>query len=232
MLENGDIRRAFLKDLDPRQFGNELFVAALAEHLKVPVPDAAIVLVPLSVCDQFRKIHDHTGDNFIAFGSIDASGSTVAQVFDELGSLDTPLRHIKSSPMLGQLYGLDTWIANIDRHANNLIVRGDGQVFLIDHGHCFSGPAWSPSDLDANKSYDCRLREWLTPRLEQFEKDEAMADVKKVMSAVLTKDMQEIVVDCLASNLYGATDTDAVIGFLEARISHVESLAATALETV
>lgn len=232
LLADGQIARAFIKDLDPRQFGNELLVSAIARRLRIPVPQAAIVRVPMEVSDQFRHIRDLGGNGYIAFGSIDAEGSTVAQVYQTSGKLDFPMKYLRSSPMLGNLYGLDTWVANTDRHANNLIIRGDGQIFLIDHGHCFSGPAWAASDLYADREYACRLSTWLTPLLSPTDKDAAMADIKSLISQMLSQDMQDIICECLANQMFGANDSDVVVGFLEARVSHLESLSATALATL
>lgn len=232
VTREGNIRRAFLKDLDARQFGNELLVTALADKLGIIVPEAAIVHVPTDVSNGFRSIKASNGNGHIAFASIDAEGSTVAQVYRELGALDFPLRHLRLSPLLGNLYGLDTWVANIDRHAGNLIVRGDGQVFLIDHGYCLTGPNWSADDLDAGRDYINRLRQWLTPRLSSQDKDAAMADIKALIGRMISQDVQQIITDSLASQMFGANDSDAVVGFLESRVEHIESLSADALETL
>ena len=232
VTNDGKIHRAFLKDLDPRQIGNELLVTALADNLGIVVPDAAIVFVPPSVSTQFDKIPSSQGVGYVAYASIDAEGSTVAQVYKQLGALDFPLHHLRISPVLGNLYGLDTWVANVDRHAGNLIVRGDGQVFLIDHGYCLSGPSWSAGDLHASKEYRNVLRQWLTPRLTSNDKDAAMADIKSLVGLMTSQDIEKLISDSLAAQLFGANDTDAVVGFLENRVQFIETLSAQALDTL
>lgn len=232
LLADGQIARAFVKDLDLRQFGNELLVSAIAGRLHIPVPRAAIVRVPPEVSTQFQHIRDPKSDGFIAFGSIDAEGSTIAQVYNTSGNINFPTKYLTASPNLGKLYGLDTWVSNTDRHMNNLIIRGDGQIFLIDHGHCFSGPNWAVSDLSADRDYACVLSAWLTPLLTSADKDAAMADIKKLTSQMLTQDMQDIICESLANRMFGANDTDAVVGFLEARVGHLVSLSANALATL
>lgn len=229
---DGVIRRAFIKDLDARQFGNELLVTALADKLGVRVPEAAIVRIPSDVSSEFGNIPAANMDGYLGFASIDAEGSTVAQVYHRVGTLDAPLRHLRLSPLLGNLYGLDTWVANVDRHAGNLIVRGDGQVFLIDHGYCLSGPTWSAADLDASKEYRNALRHWLTPLLSGHDKDAAMADIKALTPKMVSQDIEQVISDCLASQLFGANDSDAVVGFLESRVQYLESLSAIALDTL
>ena len=232
LLANGSVRRGFIKDLDPRQFGNELLVAALAERLNVTVPEVAIVRIPSGISSAFQMIPASNGDGHIAFCSIDAEGSTVAQIINSGGDEAATYEEIRKNPGLGRMYGLDTWVANTDRHRNNLILRGDGKVFLIDHGHCFSGPSWTPSDLIAGDEYVNRLRHWLTPRLSRDDKDHAMADINALVASMMGEDVQTIINDCFASHMYGANDSDAIVGFLENRVAHVVQLSAKSLETI
>jgi hypothetical protein len=63
------------------------------------------------------------------------------------------------------VYGFDAWIANIDRHERNLLFSGDKEIWLIDHGHCFSGPQWNSADLEPQREYVNRLQQWLTPAM-------------------------------------------------------------------
>lgn len=230
-LENGDIRRAFIKDLDARQLGNELLVATLAKSLGVSVPEAALVVVEPDVSTAFSKIpHGNTGA-FVAFCSMDAAGSTIAQILAADPAADA-IPRLKSSPVLGKMYGFDTWVANIDRHRNNLILSGDGSFYLIDHGHCFTGPSWKASDLNSTMEYGNKLKLWLTPMLSSGEKDRAMSEVKMLISSMVQSEIQLIIEGCLADKLYGSNDGDAVVGFLEARVGHVLSLSAKALHTL
>ncbi|WP_293642894.1 HipA family kinase [Sphingopyxis sp. RIFCSPHIGHO2_12_FULL_65_19] len=230
-LSSGEIRRAFIKDLDPRQLGNELLVATLAKSLGVSVPDAALVIVEPDVSMAFKKIPHGKSGAFVAFCSMDANGSTIAQILAADPASDA-IPRLKSSPLLGKIYGFDAWVANIDRHRNNLILSGDGSFYLIDHGHCFTGPSWMASDLNSSKEYISKLKLWLTPNLNSSDKDRAMAEIKILTSGMVGTDVQLIIEECLADKLYGANDSDAVVGFLESRVSHVLSLSAKALHTL
>lgn len=230
-FQDGQMHRGFIKDLDPRQFGNELLVAVLAAHLRVNVPEDAIVRVSAEVSRDFKAIPTPDGKGSIAFFSADAEGSTVLQIIR--GGIDVSgVTAVREAPQMGRMYGLDTWVANIDRHANNLIVSGDGRVFLIDHGHCFSGPGWKPADLSAPQEYICKLKQWLTPQLSVSEKDQAMSDISALAASMMGLDVQKIIVDSLASQFYGANDSDSLVGFLEARVEHVLPLSAKSLGTI
>lgn len=200
LLSSGEICRGFIKDLDPRQMGNELVVASLGKKLGVAVPDVALVVIESAISSAFSKIPHSNGKDYVAFCSIDASGSTVAQML-KTGANVHAISAVKSSPAMGNMYGFDTWVANIDRHQNNLIISGDGKVYLIDHGHCFTGPNWSASNLNATNAYINRLAQWLTPLLTEKEKDGAMADIQQLTAKMVSADIQAIFDDSLAETL-------------------------------
>jgi hypothetical protein len=40
----------------------------------------------------------------------------------------------------------DEWVANVDRHANNILLASEGRLVPIDHSDCFGGP--EPSDAE------------------------------------------------------------------------------------
>jgi hypothetical protein len=226
LLENGDIERGFLKDLDARQLANELLAAVLGHALGVSIPNVALVLVTPAISTGFTNISSKTEPGKIAFFSYDANAATVAQIIAAGGGLPAALR---SSPTTGRMYGFDTWVANVDRHRNNILLSGSGTAYLIDHGHCFTGPMWKKEQLKATQSYPTPLSQWLTPELTDDEKAAAMAEVLKLVDRMIRTDVHKVMIDALSSQLYGDEDCDVVLGFLEARVQHVEKLAAATL---
>lgn len=226
VLGSGEIERGFLKDLEPRQLANELLVAFLGQALGVSVPDVALVLVTPEVSMQFTKVADATGAGHVAFFSFDANAPTVSQIISAGGGLPPA---VKSSPSTGHMYGFDTWVANVDRHRNNILLSGAGKAFLIDHGHCFSGPEWKKEQLNATKMYPTPLTGWLTPELNDQEKSQAISDVLKLIQRMTRTDVDQAMSEALSPQLYGLEDSDALLGFLEGRIEHVEKLAAASL---
>lgn len=231
LLENDEIVRGFIKDLDPRQLGNELLVAVLTAELGVKVPRVALVAIAKSVSSSFKQIPHSNGEDYVAFCSADAAGSTIAQIISspvEAASLTS----LKASPGLGWMYAFDTWVANVDRHMNNIVLSGDGSAYLIDHGHCFSGPSWATADLNATKAYQNKLRLWLTPQLTVEERNKAMADVGRLAARMTSTDVQEAINDALVEQLFGNDDCDAVVGFLEGRTKHVSTMSAKSLDVL
>lgn len=231
LLEDGQVYRGFIKDLDARQLANELLVAALARRLGVEVPKSALIAVGEDASREFVEIKHSNKKDHIAFCSVDASGSTVYQMFAG-GHAGPALAMIKRAPGMGRMYGFDTWVANVDRHMNNLVISGDGTTYLIDHGYCFSGPCWEKSDLVPDSAYANKLALWLTPNLSDVEKNEAMRDVHSLVSEMASTDISDAIDVALMDSLYGSDDTAAVEVFLRDRICHVSTITAQALGTL
>jgi hypothetical protein len=133
---------------------------------------------------------------------------------------------------LGDLYALDAWVANVDRHQGNLLFSGDDQVWLIDHGHCFSGPRWRAEELNANRAYRHRLGEWLTPELTERRRN-ALAEASTNFAIRLgDADVSAIGRAAHALDLLVQSDFQAVTAFLRERCQNVSRLAAAALNLV
>ena len=59
-----------------------------------------------------------------------------------------------------------------------------------------------------------------------------MADIKSLVGLMTSQDIEKLISDSLAAQLFGANDTDAVVGFLENRVQFIETLSAQALDTL
>lgn len=103
---------------------------------------------------------------------------------------------------------------------------------MIDHGHCFSGPAWNVDDLKADRAYGNKLRSWLTPCLSDDEKSRAMSDIATLATRMARLDVSQSILDALAHEFWSPDCVDSATGFLEARVSNVEALGAEALEVL
>lgn len=225
LLDDGRVVRGFLKDLDPRQMANELLASVLGRRIGVNVPEVCLVAIGSDVSSDFTKMPHRNGGDFIAICSVDARASTVSQIFStpEAASMFDAL---KAPPAMGCMYGFDTWIANVDRHADNILLSGDGRAHLIDHGHCLTGERWCANDLNSTKIYRNRLQDWLTPHLDLDERNRAMADVSRLVSRMASTDVHAAVEEAMLQLLCQDEDCDAVIGFLEGRVRHVTAMSA------
>lgn len=233
ILGGGTIKAAIIKDLDPRQLANELMAAALAHAAGLPIPGAHLAVAPQYALA--AKKGPPMGENArLVFASCDAQTPPVAQLYQgQDGAGVTKIRErLAQWDGIGDLYGFDSWVANVDRHERNLLFSGETHVWLIDHGHCFTGPNWTPADLDPPSEYNNRLKEWLTPVMSEARRAAvagAAAELPKKIGGIDLKNIGEI--NHVASIL-NAGDFTALMTFLAARAFHVPRLAAAALNLV
>lgn len=192
LLADGTTRGAILKDLDQKQLSNEVFTSVLAQGAGLPTPAVYLALVRGSDLPVIKapKLAD---GNHLVFASVDVKAPNIT--FRAAGtSVDEQkqlLRDILEWGDLGHLYAFDAWIANIDRHPGNLLFGGKNEMWLIDHGHCFSGPTWEPSDLNPDAEYRNRLSEWLTHHLTVDQKRKRSSEVAKFMETITGIDVAE-----------------------------------------
>lgn len=163
LTEERTVESTIIKDLTPKELSNELIAAAFATLLGLPIPDAFLAVVPPGVLYATKGPTTRDGQQLV-FASVAANAQSLRFRLQNSLSADqlALLRDLTEWPQLGHLYAFDAWIANIDRNVGNLLYAGKDKVWIIDHGHCFSGPNWSPSNLDPKKTYRHRLKEWLT----------------------------------------------------------------------
>lgn len=231
MCANGEIKIAIIKDLEPKQLANEVMVAALANELGLPIPEAHLVLANPSVLS-VGKGPEIPNYGRIVFGSVDANVPPLLQYYkgkENVDYLKGLLKKLTQWKDLGRLYGFDTWVANIDRHMGNLLFSGNNDVWLIDHGHCFSGPNWALSDLEADKEYRNKLKGWMTPYMETSQRQTASTDANSLQNKMINLDIENLGRENEVDLLIDTTEFESLVDFLKSRIEHMPKLAAAAL---
>lgn len=219
LLSNGDVRDAILKDLDGIQLVNELLAAALAKASGLPIPDAYIGLVRNGDLALNRAPALEDG-NRIVFASADVKVPNVTFQINKSATSShrrAIIERIVNWSKLGELYAFDAWIANTDRHPGNLLLGATDEIWLIDHGHSFTGPTWEPSGLLSDGDYVNRLEEWLTPNLHTAHRSQRAMEVTEMSKAFLSTDValarSVSKIDTLRSSAHG----DAIETFLQER---------------
>lgn len=227
LTANGE-RTAIIKDLEPKELANEVLVAAIAVLIGLPVPPPVLAIATpdrLAVENGPRL-----DDGRLVYASIDVDQPQVAMLYKQGGGRKV-LERLAQWADLGRLYGFDALVANIDRHAGNILFSGDREVWIIDHGHCFTGPRWDVSDLQpADRPIVSKLKEWLTPILDNRTRNEKAAEAVSVEIATETMDLNAVALSNYVSELLTETDFNAVLKFLNGRYRHVPRLAAQALD--
>lgn len=139
---------AYVKFLHPWEVFNEVLGSVLCQFVGLPTPPSYVVLVQRDDYSASPIFAQLGTTQALAFGS----HAMPMQTLGRRASLTTPaaLRELISNwKEWPDVLVFDQWIANPDRHPENLLVGGPGEVHLIDHGLSFHGRNWSPEQLEA-----------------------------------------------------------------------------------
>jgi hypothetical protein len=224
------IAHAVLKDLPVKQLVNELAASFLAHSKGLPTPKVYLARVEPGVISVSKgpKLSDGSG---IVFASEDVKIPNVAFSFrnSTAPQSDLLIATLIKWKLLGGLYAFDTWIANTDRHAGNLLFGGGDDVWLIDHGHSFTGPNWTSTDLKPDAAYRHRLKEWLTPRMTSDQRLQKSKDGAKFVGAINKSESLNVAQDCGADTyMTSPEDTDLGI-FVSQRVDFTVKITNDAL---
>jgi hypothetical protein len=233
LVGKSEVRAAIIKDIPIREVANEVLAATLGIAISLPVPPAFIALAAPS--DLTTKHASKLGGSAILFASADVSSPSVAQMIvapDDIAAL-AALRAVAEllidSGWLGEFYGFDSWAANIDRHIGNLLIGSNGRPWLIDHGRCFTGNTWQIGDLDPSKLFRHRLKEWLTPLVDDKDQKRFSSAAAALTAKLIALDVRALGLENRLPALLGEGDFNRLVTFLTDRIAFVPRIAADAL---
>ncbi len=230
LLPDGSRRHGVIKDINAEQLANELLATTLGKELGLPVPNGYLGFAPNSVLNA-RQLPVSNGTGHIVFVSEDVGTPNLTQQVIRGGAFIEALliNALRNWLNLGHLYAFDAWIANTDRHPGNLLIDGPTNIWLIDHGHAFTGHQWRPQDLDPVRAYRHRLSEWLTGHLTVEQKSSKGHDAAVFATKIASVPVQQALSDGGVDQLLPPTSVAALKDFLMKRVQHVPKHAKDAL---
>lgn len=231
LLSGGVVAPAILKDLHPQELANELLTLVLARALGLPVPDGYLAVADPNNL-QLKKGPQLPDGRRLGYASLDAKQPALLFRLNNALTGSDKLRIIEDLiewTKLGDLYGFDAWVANVDRHRGNLLFGGSSEVWLIDHGHCYTGPTWQPGDLVPDKEFRHRMVEWLTPFLKLPQRAARAGQVAQFKGAVAAVDLEKATDAAHSAKLLSTSQIAALKAFLADRVNYFVSHANRAL---
>jgi hypothetical protein len=226
LTEDGVVRTVVAKNVPAKQLANEVLAANLANHLQLPVPPAYIAITTKDWCaNLFTRNLEGCG---LVFASEDVKSPAIAQIIHS-NSIRFVIDRLMSKKWLGDLYGFDSWIVNTDRHQGNMLI-GPDDIWIIDHERCFTGTDWSISELRPDKGYVNRLKEWVTPHIDESVRNKLANDVDRLIERLKEADLNRICLNELTCSLLNDVDLLGLLKFLSERIYHVSQAASEALD--
>jgi hypothetical protein len=153
----GQLQTAYVKAF-PAPAGNCLFNeavgGAIARVSAIGAPSGGLIWLNASLLgNMFPGVVFHQSNGHVAcWASLPVStGYGLAEVglADSVGkALAEIRRHLLAWGGFAGCAAFDAWVANTDRHANNLLLAGGGRLIPIDHSDCFGGWNWLPDDFE------------------------------------------------------------------------------------
>lgn len=230
LTSENEARQAIIKDLNLVQLCNELVAHSLAREVGLPIPDCYLGLARSDVLAVSKAPATKDGSRLV-FVSVDVKVPNVTYRWtgSDTAGREALLDQITRWGDLGHLYAFDAWIANVDRHRGNLLFGGENEFWLIDHGHCFTGPNWRVDKLDPDVEYRNRLSEWLTMYLSHDQKKRRSFEVRKFGADIEGFDATETSKNSRIIDLLPLENVNALKDFLEKRTANVSVHASKAL---
>ena len=225
MVWHGDIQTnagsvsAYIKLLEPHKMISEIVCSLLGRHIGLKIPQPYLVSGNTSQLG----VDNHSQD-VLMFGSRDADS---VQFYD---IVNRDAEYAEQLLMKWKDYKdvafFDEWIANIDRHAGNILYNGRSGFWLIDHSHALTGGEWHLFGLnDATGTHDNKL---LDPIAEELT-EHVRYQWRKYVIDLVDKKYDKTPVSSLEENGYlknvaDDIDIQQVLKFVSDRVPHVVSL--------
>lgn len=220
-LPNGRYR-AYIKVLVGRQLVNELFATTLGRALGLAIPQGCLVRARPSDLPESPLLAVQSAE-VLLFASLETAVPDLkrrmkAEGPTAIASLFTHWLDWTSCMTF------DEWIANIDRHPGNILFGGPGEIWLIDHSHCFTGPQWNPPDLVANGAWRNQIAENRIPTLTLPERMEARRRVAGMIPKLSSLDCSSVLAASHAGDLLPPAEAAALQSFVSSRVSHLSDI--------
>lgn len=137
-LLDSSTKPAYVKLLEGRRLANELLALELAARLALAVPEAFVVRLRRSDHASLFNTLNMPFEEVYGFGTAALAANSLAREFN----VNDP-SFIKwffvTLKQWKDVVAFDAWVANEDRHANNLLVDKQLKLWLIDHDLALGG---------------------------------------------------------------------------------------------
>jgi hypothetical protein len=222
IIEVGERKlNAYVKFLNDRELVNELLGSVLARASDFKSPPAFLVEVRRADYAEAIRFKGSNVETIRAFATQAVNLKSFNRSVN-LHSPDAKKAFVTSWVEWPDVVGFDDWIANGDRHGGNFLIGGQGEVWLIDHGHAFTGPAWQVAGLQAHCNVHARLwHETIEPQVSFGDRQSAAARVTKAVSRFEKVALGGAIERALIKSYLSTSEDQALEAFLQQRRSTV-----------
>jgi hypothetical protein len=193
---------------------NELVATTLGRALGLPIPEGYLVRARPSDLPDSTVLAAHAGEA-ILFASRETTAPDLKRRVRAVGAA------VIAELFIAWTMTFDEWIANQDRNSGNILFGGPGDIWLIDHGHCFTGPNWNPPDLVPSGIWRNLIAENRIPGLTLPERNEAKNRVASLIPALAALDCPSAMAASHAVAFLPPGDASALQTFISSRVSYL-----------
>jgi len=201
---------AFVKVLPDRDLFVECACAALGRGLGLPIPEPYIVMPTKQALDSSDESSDA-----LAFGSADAEYPSFYKFLcdrDDYGDWS----FLEAGGFAVRAGVFDEWIANADRHLENILYGGRGKFILIDHANAI--PSWLESEASASTN---QIVERIYKSKPQNEKYDFISLCVAELQAFYSNQKFDLPEKNVADELLTKEERTAIYNFLNQRTAQI-----------
>ena len=188
---------------------NELFSALIANAIELPIPNFGVAMVQAST------------DGNRQYNTIDGIG-----FFSEYIPKAVPLsynasRYIVNLDKTCSILLFDYIVNNTDRYEKNILISvQSGQMFIIDHTHCFGDPDWTAADLKINSIISPQIWQENSKVYDMLIKSDTTISKKKLFH--VAENIQASITDSLLDHFLNIIPRDWTIEIGEENLQHAK----------
>jgi hypothetical protein len=227
-LLDGTTVPAYVKFLDAKQMANELLGAELARAVGFQVPDTYLVRVDKAQYAAGFAQLGITADRVVAFGCREVGAKSLVRQYRN-GGLPFMQWFVETCTRWKRLVSFDGWVGNIDRHLGNALIGAPDDLWLIDHGHCFTGPTWTEAQLVPTATVPNRLVNELNLVLTDDIRDAVALEAQDAQKLFDVVHVEGALQDSQSEGFISPPERQALLDFVEKRKLSVLELVNAAL---
>lgn len=203
MLGDGKIYRAYIKKISPIKIAVEYALAEFTNQCGLTSPTPVVT----------------NWNGMLAFSSIDAS---TPSLFHHINSGNDELLEAAFNPSstIQKVINFDEVISNPDRNQQNILIKGNGELILIDHELALSGPKNEPTQknilLEAIKA---SIQEG-----DEVSKQRVFNELDRNTPKFEGASISEIANSLLSANIINAETKEILVDYIEFRIANLAQL--------
>jgi hypothetical protein len=200
---------AYIKVLPAERLFAETMSASIGRYFGLPIPLTALAVA------RGKDVGRGHG-KCIVLASVDTNAVPMSRVinFDKVSHLLNKWSHLHAAIVFDEL------LANTDRNLRNLLIGGDGAIWLIDHEEALSAPS-----LQASENIRNHLLGMVIGEVSEFERHQASKKLKDRSAPAYTANFRKHA--AASQPHYCQVDqahVDKVVDFLESRVKHMSAL--------